>query len=120
MATTTIDKLIGERMRTRRTLLGISQTAVAEGLGLTFQQVQKYEKGSNRLSCSMMIKLCSVLDVQPSYFVDDLPRDGKPLKAAKADTPMLRRETMELVKVYYKIPRKMRDASRAFLSALAA
>jgi transcriptional regulator with XRE-family HTH domain len=63
-----MDKHIGARIRQRRVQLGISQEKLAHGLGVTFQQVQKYEKGTNRVSGSRMAQIAEVLEVQPAFF----------------------------------------------------
>jgi transcriptional regulator with XRE-family HTH domain len=74
-----IDKHVGTRMRMRRLMLDMSQSQVAHALGLTFQQVQKYEKGTNRISASRLQHLCKILDVPVSFFFDGAPRtDGLP------------------------------------------
>jgi transcriptional regulator with XRE-family HTH domain len=67
-----IDVHVGARIRLRRTLLGISQVALAEAIGLTFQQVQKYEKGVNRVSSSRLYDLAGILDVPLAYFFDEM------------------------------------------------
>src|SRR4029434_409913 len=67
-----IDVHVGSRIRLRRTLLGMSQERVAEGIGLTFQQVQKYEKGANRVSSSRLYDLAGILDVPLAYFFDEM------------------------------------------------
>lgn len=74
-AVTEIDKEIGRRLRARRTILGIGQVQLAGELGVTFQQVQKYEVGKNRISHSMAIKAAKVLGVSIGYFSDceDVP-----------------------------------------------
>jgi transcriptional regulator with XRE-family HTH domain len=64
---------VGNRVRTRRLMLGMSQEALAEQLGLTFQQVQKYEKGINRISAGRLQQLCLILDVPVSFFFDNAP-----------------------------------------------
>jgi len=64
---------VGSRIRLRRRQLALSQSALAESLGLTFQQVQKYERGANRVSASMLFKTAQKLDVQIAYFFDGLP-----------------------------------------------
>src|SRR5260221_10865872 len=77
-----VDIHVGQRMRQRRTLLGMSQTAVATAVGLTFQQIQKYERGSNRISSSRLFEFAKVLDVPVSYFFDEMPSNalsGRPL-----------------------------------------
>ena len=67
-----IDVHVGTRIRLRRTLLGISQAALAEAIGLTFQQVQKYEKGANRVSSSRLVDLANALDVPFLFFRRDV------------------------------------------------
>ena len=67
-----IDVHVGARIRLRRTLLGISQVALAEAIGLTFQQVQKYEKGVNRVSSSRLVDLANALDVSIPYFFNEM------------------------------------------------
>ena len=67
-----IDVHVGGRMRLRRTLLGLSQEKLGEAIGLTFQQVQKYERGTNRVGASRLFDLSRVLDVPVSYFFDDM------------------------------------------------
>src|SRR4028118_420756 len=68
-----IDVHVGGRVRLRRTLLGMSQERLGEALGLTFQQVQKYERGVNRIGASRLFDLSRVLDVPISFFFDDMP-----------------------------------------------
>jgi len=68
-----IDVHVGSRIRLRRTLLGMSQERLGEALGLTFQQVQKYERGVNRVGESRLFDLSRVLDVPISFFFDDMP-----------------------------------------------
>ena len=67
-----IDVHVGSRVRLRRTLLGMSQERLAEAIGLTFQQVQKYEKGANRVSSSRLYDLPGILDVPLAYFFDEM------------------------------------------------
>lgn len=68
-----IDVHVGGRVRMRRMLLGMSQEKLGELLGLTFQQVQKYEKGSNRIGASRLFELSRILGVPVQYFYDDAP-----------------------------------------------
>ena len=67
--------IVGKRIRLRRSALSISQTELAERLGLTFQQIQKYERGSNRVSCSRLVELSKALDVPIVYFFEDTGSD---------------------------------------------
>ena len=115
-----IDVHVGGRIRLRRTLMGMSQERLGEALGLTFQQVQKYERGVNRVGASRLFDLSRVLDVSISFFFDDMP---EPLAATRgghqtsralggfaeaqdgfgSDDSLNRRETLELVRAYYRI-----------------
>lgn len=109
-----VDVHVGSRIRLRRTLLAMSQETLANALGLTFQQVQKYEHGTNRVSASRLYRLSQVLDVPVSFFFDDLNERGDGTVAnapsypssssgiSEAD-PMSKRETLELLRAYYRI-----------------
>lgn len=68
-----IDKHVGSRVRMRRILLGLSQERLGDALGLTFQQVQKYEKGTNRIGASRLQQISKVLQVPPSFFFEGAP-----------------------------------------------
>ena len=112
-----IDVHVGSRIRLRRTLLGMSQERLGESLGLTFQQVQKYERGVNRVGASRLFDLSRVLDVPISFFFDDMPDSlaanfgGVPNRRPGSvepqdpfgDDTLSRRETLELVRAYYRI-----------------
>jgi transcriptional regulator with XRE-family HTH domain len=68
-----IDKHVGSRVRMRRVLVGLSQEKLGDSLGVTFQQVQKYEKGTNRIGASRLQQISKVLGVPVSFFFDDAP-----------------------------------------------
>lgn len=68
-----IDVHVGSRIRFRRNMLGLSQEKLGESLGITFQQIQKYEKGTNRVGASRLQAIASILDVPVSFFFDDAP-----------------------------------------------
>jgi transcriptional regulator with XRE-family HTH domain len=68
-----VDVHVGAKVRTRRKELGHSQQSLAEACGVTFQQIQKYERGANRISASMLVMIATELRVPPSYFLDDAP-----------------------------------------------
>jgi transcriptional regulator with XRE-family HTH domain len=68
-----VDRHVGSRVRMRRLMLGLSQGKLADQVELTFQQVQKYEKGTNRISASRLQHLCSLLKVPMSFFFDGAP-----------------------------------------------
>src|ERR1700688_4969982 len=71
------DKHVGSRVRMRRMMLGMSQEKLADALGLTFQQVQKYEKGTNRISASRLQAISQVLDTPVHCFFDGAPKSAK-------------------------------------------
>ncbi len=73
-----IDKHVGARVRMRRIMLSMSQEKLAEALGVTFQQVQKYEKGANRIGASRLQEISRTLQVPPSFFFDGAPAGGVP------------------------------------------
>ena len=111
-----IDVHVGARVRLRRTLLGMSQEKLGEAIGLTFQQVQKYERGANRIGASRLFDLSRVLDVPVSFFFDDMSDDislqsPRMMIAGLAEEsivtfdadPLTKRETLELVRAYYRI-----------------
>jgi transcriptional regulator with XRE-family HTH domain len=68
-----VDRHIGSRVRARRLMLGMSQEKLADALGLTFQQVQKYEKGVNRIGASRLLHIAGILDVSIEFFFEGLP-----------------------------------------------
>ena len=108
-----VDMHVGGRVRLRRALLGLSQEKLGEAVGLTFQQIQKYERGANRIGASRMYDLSQVLGVPVSFFYDDMQEDVKDRNAvgetgasevvAGDKDPLTRRETLELVRAYYKV-----------------
>jgi transcriptional regulator with XRE-family HTH domain len=106
-------------------LLGISQEQLAEMLGLTFQQVQKYERGTNRVSASRLFQLARALDTPITWFFEEMESDraaaAEKAEGAGEDTdPMSRRETLELVRVYSRIDdRKVRKKLYEMAKALA-
>jgi transcriptional regulator with XRE-family HTH domain len=122
-----VDVHVGGRIRLRRALMGLSQERLGDALGLTFQQVQKYERGANRVSASRLYELSGVLDVPVSFFFDGMD-SGQPgtrttggipgfaqaqeafggapdgaASPASEITLFSRRETIELVRIYYRI-----------------
>jgi transcriptional regulator with XRE-family HTH domain len=80
-----VDKHVGQRLRDRRNEMEISQTAVGDALGVTFQQIQKYETGFNRVSSSRLHQLAAILGVDVSYFFDGAP-GRRVLKSTGSDT----------------------------------
>ncbi len=130
-----IDVHVGARLRARRTLVGLSQTALGDAMGLTFQQVQKYVSGSNRISASRLYDVSKLLDIDIGYFFDEMGQaiesesparlsQKKSKRSAekppKSDDPLHKRETLELVRAYYRITdSKIRDDVRKLIQSTA-
>jgi transcriptional regulator with XRE-family HTH domain len=121
-----IDVQVGARLRLRRNMLGLSQEKLGEVIGLTFQQVQKYERGANRIGASRLHELSRVLDVPVSFFFDDTDPVRAPAMGGFAESraealkvdPLRRRETIELVQAYFSIEdgvicRRLLDLAKA-------
>ena len=123
-----IDIHVGKRVRARRTLMGLSQSKLGKAIDTTFQQVQKYERGMNRISSSRLYQIAEVLDVPIPYFFDDLPADisGRqtPGLSDMAPTPfegdqMANQEALKLVRAYYRIQSpRLRQRLRELVKAL--
>ena len=107
-----IDIHVGSRVRARRRLLGITQEKLGEALGLTFQQVQKYERGSNRISASRLFELSRILTVPVTYFYEGAEALDGDAAAALPEAAALpfeaeqlsSRETHDLLRFYYSLP----------------
>ena len=125
-----VDLHVGSRVRLRRTLLGMSQEKLGNAVGLTFQQIQKYERGANRIGASRLFDMSRALDVPVQFFFDEMPVETvaedyrppsgspEPSIATLDQDPMAKRETLELVRTYYRIPntnlrRKLFDLAKA-------
>jgi transcriptional regulator with XRE-family HTH domain len=108
-----IDKHVGGRVKLRRRMLGLSQQKLAGALGVTFQQLQKNERGTNRIASSRLFDLSRALDVPIQYFFDEMSPEvvasvrqrGGTVKSVAPVEPgaFARRETHELVRAYYRI-----------------
>lgn len=114
-----VDVHVGARLRLRRNLLGMSQEQLGKSSGLTFQQIQKYERGTNRMGASRLFQFAKLLDVPVSYFFDDVRGERMAINPSygfaekeqaqlegvpQADNEQLhRRETLEMIRAYYKI-----------------
>ena len=112
-----VDVAVGARVRIRRRTLGLSQTQLANGLGITFQQVQKYERGSNRVSASMLVKIAAILKTSVAALVgEDGCEPVDPLVLAQFATP----GAPELLNVFGAIKsRELRDALVVLAKAVA-
>ena len=109
-----VDAQIGSRVRVRRMLVGMSQEKLGELLRVTFQQVQKYERGTNRISASRLFQASRALGVAVAWFFEEMSDAAASASATAAvvagekagidpDRKLLRRETLELVRAYYSI-----------------
>ncbi len=123
-----IDKAVGTRVRLRRITLGLSQEEVSRRMALTFQQLQKYEHGTNRISASRLYQLAAILQVPVSFFFSGLAESsdandgvGSGEGPSLESGVMKRRRTIELVRTFYAIDdRRQRDAALRFLKTLGA
>jgi transcriptional regulator with XRE-family HTH domain len=125
-----VDAHVGSRVRLRRMLLGMSQERLGESMGLTFQQVQKYEKGVNRIGASRLFQISRILDVPVQFFFEEAPHigDGSPprgMAEADSETFILEflnsREGLELNRAFIKIPdAKVRKSDVDLVRALSA
>ena len=105
------NKHLGSKLKLRRLSLGLTQTKVAKAINVTFQQIQKYEIGSNRIGASRLYQLSRVLDVPVSFFYDEMPGNtwdmdsdiAEDLSEPFQQDQLARRETLELVRAYYQI-----------------
>lgn len=108
-----VDIHVGGRVRMRRLFLGLSQEKLANAIGVSFQQLQKYERGTNRISASRLYALTKFLGVPVSWFFEDAPSDRRSSSAAAGASregrnaavadPMGASETVKLVRAYYQI-----------------
>ena len=126
-----VDKHVGKQLRNRRTLLGFSQEKLAEAVGVTFQQVQKYERGANRVSASRLFSFSKILEVSIDYFYEGLDNANLSSKAIRGmadndqegfdsgsgkskklpENLMNEKETIDLVRTYYSVknPKTRKD-----------
>jgi transcriptional regulator with XRE-family HTH domain len=126
-----IDIHVGSRVRLRRNMLGLSQEKLGEAIGLTFQQVQKYERGANRIGASRLLELSRVLGVPVAFFYDEtdpvhapaIPSgfEESPQEGFDSD-PMRKREALELIEAYYDVDdvatrRRLLDLVKALAAA---
>ena len=108
-----VDVYVGSRLRLKRTCLGMSQDAVGKKIGVTFQQIQKYERGINRMGASRLYDFAKALGVQISYFFEGFGdysmNDPQVLGASESNTApfehegVSNRETLEVMRAYYRI-----------------
>ena len=100
----TVDTYVGQRIRDKRNERGMSQTEVANALGVTFQQVQKYERGTNRVGASRLFDLSRILSVPVQYFFEGLNNQPTPIEKEDDNViHLMKPDTVELVEAYYKV-----------------
>jgi|CXWL01.1.fsa_nt_gi transcriptional regulator with XRE-family HTH domain len=109
-----IDGYVGKRLKQRRTIMGLSQEAVAKAVGITFQQVQKYEKGSNAMNANRLFEFSRFMNVPVAYFFEGIEQNPSPhnMSVGFAETPALEfdndsmasdRESLEMMKSFKRI-----------------
>ncbi len=104
-----LDIHIGKQIRSRRLFLGLNQTEVAEKLGVTFQQIQKYEKGKNKMTANRLYQLSLILDISINYFFEDFNRNQDSLQETGAEFTHYKKEdkrradSMKLLNLFHKI-----------------
>jgi transcriptional regulator with XRE-family HTH domain len=122
--TTAIDAAVGRTVRTRRIELGMSQTDLATACGITFQQIQKYENGANRISCSRLWQFAAVLGLPVAAFFADLGKPTVDQKRAVTATRAAHRIDDDTAKIARKIAsikdERLRRRLKTMLAALAA
>jgi transcriptional regulator with XRE-family HTH domain len=117
-----IDAHVGQRLKARRQLLGMSQEKLGNAVGVSFQQVQKYESGANRVGASRLLQLGKVLGTSVAYFFDGFAGDKK-LMVAEDKTGIdegvfSKKESIDLLKAYYALPEKIRPQVLKMVKAL--
>lgn len=124
-----LDAYIGKRLKLRRIMLRMSQDELASMVGVTFQQVQKYESGNTKLSASRLLIIARVLQVDVSYFFDGLEKEVPGFKDFEEHVgyvaeemiefdPLRETETLELVNIYWKLSSEKRQNILTFISAM--
>ncbi len=114
-----IDLHVGKRLRRRRRLLGLTQQQLAESIGIRFQQIQKYECGANRVTASRLYELAVALNVPVNYFFEGLQAAAAPATPGAPGAPandrdliaadvLSQKETLELIRAYYKLGERPR------------
>lgn len=119
----TVDSLVGQRIRARRMALGISQAELGREIGVRFQQVQKYESGTNRVSASRLWAIAGVLDVHVSHFFEGIrpPQSGGPdqTSAPSDELSFLKdRDAIEMVEIYTSLPPAQKRAVLNFVKTM--
>ncbi len=110
-----VDLHVGQRVRQRRWIVGMTQQQLGDKVGIRFQQIQKYEAGANRISASRMWDIAAAMEVPVSFFFEGIDGQAPDTGEARADI-LTDKEALELVRAYYAIPedqrRKLFDLAR--------
>jgi transcriptional regulator with XRE-family HTH domain len=124
-----VDIYVGKRLRQRRTLLGMSQDNLAKEVNITFQQIQKYERGTNRIGASRLYEFSKILGVKADYFFEGFEEELPTQHTGMREEPAVfthetdqfsTRETLEMVRAYYRIAsEKTRRAIADMIKAIA-
>jgi len=119
-----VDVHVGQKVRRRRWMVGMTQQQLAEKVGIKFQQIQKYETGMNRVSASRLWDIAEALEVSVSFFFEDIDDEKSAARIAGATIPgniMANKEALDLVRSYYAIPenqrRRLFDLARVLSNA---
>ena len=113
-----VDKYVGIRLRTRRQILGLSQQDIGERVGITFQQLQKYEKGINRISISRLYEFSQILGVPIEWFVEGF-EDYNAIESDSNVALINNQEAATLLKVYFSVPAIIRKKILSLLKSIA-
>lgn len=115
-----VDIHVGARLRLRRTLVGMSQGQLGSFVGISFQQVQKYERGINRMGASRLYQFANLLFVPVSYFFDEIEDQEEISKPTIGEELFYSRETLTMVRAYYAIPdKKQREKIVSLIKTMA-
>ncbi|MGH1376653.1 MAG: helix-turn-helix domain-containing protein [Alphaproteobacteria bacterium] len=117
-----IDKHVGAQLRICRNLAGISQEKLAEAIGVTFQQIQKYERGTNRVSASRLFQFAAILDVKIDYFYEGINAEKRNIPANKASIPnnvFEDKQAVRLMRAYQELNHDTRKSVADFVTSVA-
>jgi transcriptional regulator with XRE-family HTH domain len=114
-----IDVHVGRRIRQRRKVIGMSQVELARLVGVKFQQVQKYERGTNRVSASRMYDMAVALSVPVPYFFGDMPQDVRAGHPSNLGGPALMPEEIGILAAYWRLKPGQRKTIAAMLDSIA-
>ncbi len=103
-----VDRHVGQRMRHRRWMLGMTQQQLADTVGIRFQQIQKYETGANRVSASRLWEIAEAMDVPVAFFFEGLEAEGDAAPVKASGDLLTSKETLDLLRTYYAIPESQR------------